>query len=105
MTFSELKTGASVYVFDRQAVELSVCKVGRVSPKGGGDCPKIDIELGGVLYTIKPDNSVCYTRALTISPNRDKIIEEAEAKKAEALERLRADREELMKIRRFLSVL
>jgi len=99
MYFKDLKPGYSVYVFDKQEVEVKQKKVISVSlPHFDNACYKVGtnmvvdvtVEHNGhtSTYTLKEDSDTGYTDSLVISTDKQNIVREVEMAKAQSEEML-----------------
>ena len=98
MTFKELKSGYSVFLFDKRRVDINQGKIITVG------IPHLDPHFTNSLemfvditvnvndniksFTLKDNTEVGYTNDLVISTNKDIIIREVEALKAQSEEAL-----------------
>lgn len=99
MTFKELKQGYSVYIFDKDSMNVKSAKVISVSmPHMDKNCFDIqsklvvdvvlDIEGTMSTYTFKEDTETGYVNSTVISVDKQTIIREVEATKTQSEEAL-----------------
>lgn len=105
MLFKDLKVGDTLYLFDKNAITLSIEKVVSVSaPHVDTNCAVgmvVDVKVSNRSFTMRDTADICYTDTLVISPDRTTMLREVEAQKAndEALiAREKALKEELPKL-------
>lgn len=105
MLFKDLKVGDTLYLFDKNAITLSIEKVVSVSaPHVDTNCAVgmvVGVKVSNRSFTMRDTADICYTDTLVISPDRTTMLREVEAQKAndEALiAREKALKEELPKL-------
>lgn len=92
MLFKDLKTGYSVYVFDREKVTFTHSKVLSITPPhfdshyGNPTEMVVDVSIEGFQapYTFKDNTDTGYVNNLVISTDREKGLREVEALKAQS---------------------
>ena len=112
MLFKDLKTGDTLYLFDKNAIALVQDKVVSISaPHVDTNCAVgmvVDVKVSNRSFTMRDTADICYTDTLVISPDRAAILREVEAQKAndEALiAREKAIKEELPKLEAIIDLL
>ena len=105
MLFKDLKVGDTLYLFDKNAITLSIEKVVSVSaPHIDASCAigmLVDVKTAGRSFAMRDTSEICYTDSLVISPDRTSVLREVEAQKANdeaLLSRMDSIREELPKL-------
>lgn len=97
MIFKDVKQGQTVYLFDRNTVDMKECKVTQVGLSHIDTFNKqfemvIDITIdtgnGQQTYTFKDSNEVGYAGQLMITPNRDNVLREIQSLKSQSEETL-----------------
>lgn len=93
MIFKDIKQGYTIYLFDRNTIEVTE---GKVTAAGASHLDKmnslfemvvdITIDASGKTqtYTFKDSNEVGYAGQLMITPNRDAVIKEIQVLKSQA---------------------
>lgn len=86
MLFKDLKVGDTLYLFDKNAITLSIEKVVSVSaPHIDASCAigmLVDVKTAGRSFAMRDTSEICYTDSLIISPDRTAVLREVEAQKA-----------------------
>jgi hypothetical protein len=105
MLFKDLKTGDTLYLFDKNAISLVQDKVVSISaPHVDTNCAVgmvVDVKVSNRSFTMRDTADICYTDTLVISPDRTTMLREVEAQKANdeaLLAREKALKEELPKL-------
>lgn len=105
MLFKDLKTGDTLYLFDKNAISLVQDKVVSISaPHVDTNCAVgmvVDVKVSNRSFTMRDTADICYTDTLVISPDRTTMLREVEAQKANdeaLLAREKAIKEELPKL-------
>lgn len=105
MLFKDLKTGDTLYLFDKNAISLVQDKVVSISaPHVDTNCAVgmvVDVKVSNRSFTMRDTADICYTDTLIISPDRTTMLREVEAQKANdeaLLAREKAIKEELPKL-------
>lgn len=99
MLFKDLKVGDTLYLFNKNNINLLMEKVVSVSaPRVDSNIAMgmvVDISISNKTYTMKESSDICYTGNFIISSDRNSILREVESQKAnnEAL----IAREEILK--------
>lgn len=112
MLFKDLKTGDTLYLFDKNAISLVQDKVVSISaPHVDTNCAVgmvVDVKVSNRSFTMRDTADICYTDTLVISPDRTSILREVEAQKANdeaLLAREKALKEELPKLDAIIDLL
>lgn len=112
MLFKDLKTGDTLYLFDKNAISLVQDKVVSISaPHVDTNCAVgmvVDVKVSNRSFTMRDTSEICYTDSLVISPDRTTMLREVETQKAndEALiAREKALKEELPKLEAIIDLL
>lgn len=105
MLFKDLKTGDTLYLFDKNAISLVQDKVVSISaPHVDTNCAVgmvVDVKTAGRSFAMRDTSEICYTDSLVISPDRTTMLREVEAQKANdeaLLAREKVIKEELPKL-------
>lgn len=112
MLFKDLKTGDTLYLFDKNAISLVQDKVVSISaPHVDTNCAVgmvVDVKVSNRSFTMRDTADICYTDTLVISPDRTTMLREVEAQKANdeaLLAREKALKEELPKLDAIIDLL
>lgn len=112
MLFKDLKTGDTLYLFDKNAISLVQDKVVSISaPHVDTNCAVgmvVDVKVSNRSFTMRDTADICYTDTLVISPDRAAMLREVEAQKAndEALmARVESVRAEIPKLDEIIDLL
>lgn len=85
MLFKDLKTGDTLYLFDKNAISLVQDKVVSISaPHVDTNCAVgmvVDVKVSNRSFTMRDTADICYTDSLVITPDRTAMLREVEAQK------------------------
>lgn len=93
MIFKDIKQGHTIYLFDRDNIDV---KEGKVTATGASHLDKInnmfemvvditiDVDGNKQTYTFKDGNEIGYAGQLMITPNRDAIVKEVQMLKSQS---------------------
>lgn len=87
MMFRDVKAGDTLYVYDRNAITLSVEKIVSVSAprldkQNVAAGMVVDVVVDNTTYTFKDTSSVGYTGNMVISTDKAVVLKEVEAKRS-----------------------
>lgn len=81
--FKDLKSGDTLYIYNRSDVSMSVEQIVSVSaPRLDKGNMVVDVVVNNMTYTFKDTSETGYTANLAISPNKANILREVESQKA-----------------------
>ena len=86
MLFKDIKTGDTLYFYDRTSIELSTKKVTKVSAPYLDNNVMVgmvvDVSVGEKRYKFRESAEVGFDGDIVISPNKDQILREADCRVA-----------------------